>query len=140
MLSGEFRHNLDPKNRIFIPAKHREELGENIMVVYSKRNHCLQVFSKEKWQEYIAPLKSMDKRDSERAYRSLHKDALDISPDAQGRIVLSPALIALAGITKGAVVVGCGEYAEIWSDERYDELMADENDEEIVALLESFGL
>ena len=29
MLSGEYKHNIDPKNRIFIPAKHREELGES---------------------------------------------------------------------------------------------------------------
>ena len=27
MLSGEFRHSIDPKNRLFIPAKHREELA-----------------------------------------------------------------------------------------------------------------
>lgn len=31
MLTGEYRHSLDPKNRIFIPAKHREELGETFM-------------------------------------------------------------------------------------------------------------
>ena len=29
MFLGEFRHNLDTKNRLFIPAKFREELGES---------------------------------------------------------------------------------------------------------------
>ena len=28
VLTGEFRHTVDAKNRLFIPAKHREELGE----------------------------------------------------------------------------------------------------------------
>lgn len=140
MLSGEFRHTLDPKNRLFIPAKHREALGENIMIVRSIRNECLQVYSMEKWMTYIEPIKNMPKRDSERVLRALHKDALEVSPDAQGRIVLSPTLIGFASITKGAVVVGCGEYAEIWAEEIYDKTIEEEDTEEIREILESFGL
>ena len=30
-LCGEFRHSLDAKNRLFIPAKHREKLGDTVM-------------------------------------------------------------------------------------------------------------
>ena len=41
MLSGEFRHQVDTKNRLFIPAKHREELGESFMIVRSIRENCL---------------------------------------------------------------------------------------------------
>lgn len=140
MLSGEFRHSIDPKNRLFIPAKHREELGDTFMVVRSIRENCLQVYSSEEWESYIAPIRKMERRDSERILRTLHRNAAQVSPDSQGRIVLPPALIAYAGIVKGAVIVGCGNYGEIWAEEAYDAMVEAENLEGMKELLESYGL
>ena len=140
MLSGEFRHCLDPKNRLFIPAKHREELGETFMVVRSIRDNCLQVYSLFEWESYIAPIKKMDRKDSEIILRTLHRNAAQVSSDSQGRIVLPPSLIQHASITKGAVVVGCGAYAEIWAEEVYDKKLEEENLDDVRAVLESFGL
>ena len=140
MLSGEFRHCLDPKNRLFIPAKHREELGDTFMVVRSIRENCLQVYSSEEWESYIAPIRKMERRDSEKILRTLHRNAAQVSPDSQGRIVLPPSLIEHASIVKGAVVVGCGGYAEIWAEEVYDSKLLEEDLDDIRATLESFGL
>lgn len=140
MLSGEFRHTLDPKNRLFIPAKHREELGDSFMVVRSIRDNCLQVYSLAEWDRYIEPIRKMDRRDSEVILRTLHRNAAQVSSDSQGRIVLPPSLVQHAGITKGAVVVGCGTYAEIWSEELYDKALEEENLDDVKAVLESFGL
>ena len=140
MLSGEFRHILDTKNRLFIPAKHREELGESFMIVRSIRENCLQVYSMEEWEKYIEPIKRMDRKDSERILRTLHRNAVNVSADAQGRVILSPSLVEHAQITKGAVVVGCGTYAEIWSEEIYEKSLEEENLEDIKSVLESFGL
>ena len=117
MLSGEFRHCLDPKNRLFIPAKHREELGETFMVVRSIRDNCLQVYSSAEWESYIAPIRKMERKDSEIILRTLHRNAAQVSPDSQGRIVLSANLMEYAGITKNAVIVGCVNTAEVWADE-----------------------
>ena len=140
MLSGEFKHNLDPKNRLFIPAKHREELGESFMVARSIRENCLQVYSMSEWEKYIEPIKKMNRKDSEMILRSLHRNAAQVSPDSQGRIVLPVSLVQHANIVKGAVVVGCGTYAEIWSEEIYDKTLEEENLDDIRAVLESFGL
>ena len=140
MLSGEYRHSLDPKNRLFIPAKHREELGDTFMVVRSIRDDCLQVYSSEEWERYIEPIKKMERRDSEKILRTLHRNAAQVTPDAQGRIVLPPSLIQHASIVKGAVVVGCGGYSEIWAEEVYDRKLEEEDLVDIRATLESFGL
>ena len=140
MLSGEFRHILDTKNRLFIPAKHREELGESFMIVRSIRENCLQVYSMEEWEKYIEPIKKMDRKDSERILRTLHRNAVNVSADTQGRVTLSTSLIEHAQITKGAVVVGCGTYAEIWSEEIYEKALEEEDLEDIKSVLESFGL
>ena len=143
MLSGEFRHGIDPKNRLFIPAKHREELtldNECFMVAKSIRENCLKVYSMTEWEEYISPIKKMERKDSERILRALHKDAAQVAPDSQGRIVLPPALVAYAGIIKGAVIVGCGNYGEIWAEEAYEAMVNAENLEGMKELLESYGL
>ena len=143
MLLGEFRHSLDAKNRLFMPAKHREELSDgsgNFVVVKSIRENCLQVYSEREWEEYIAPIQRMERKASEFALRALMKDAALVAPDAQGRIVLNPALVTHAGITKGAVIVGCGKYAEIWAEEAYDAMISEENLDDVKALLESYGL
>ena len=140
MLSGEFRHCLDPKNRLFIPAKHREELGDTFMVVRSIRENCLQVYSSQEWESYIAPIRKMERRDSEKILRTLHRNAAQVSPDSQGRIVLPPTLVQYAGIVKGAVIVGCGAYGEIWAEEAYEAMLEEENLEGMKELLESYGL
>ena len=140
MLSGEYKHNIDPKNRIFIPAKHREELGESFVVAKSIREKCLRVYSNEEWREYIRPITNLDGKDRDRIIRALSRNAAQVSPDSQGRIVLTPDLIAYAEITKNAMVVGCGGYAEIWSDENYASMVENEDLGSMKDLLESFGL
>ena len=140
MLSGEFKHNIDTKNRLFIPAKHREELGETFMIAKSVRENCLNVYSLEEWEKYIEPIVKMERKNSEAILRALHRNAAQVSPDAQGRIVLPPALVAYAAIEKGAVVVGCGKYAEIWSEEAYDAMADGEDMANLKDLLESYGL
>ena len=116
MLSGEYKHSLDPKNRIFIPSKHREELGESFVVSKSIRERCLRVYSMAEWDAYIEPIKKLDGKDKDRIIRALSRNAAQVSADSQGRIILTPDLIAHAELEKNAVIVGCGGYAEIWSD------------------------
>lgn len=140
MFSGEFKHTLDAKNRLFIPAKHREELGESFMVAKSIRENCLKVYSMAEWEEYISPILKMERKASEAILRALHRDAAQVSPDAQGRIVIPAALVEYAHIEKTAVVVGCGKYAEIWSEADYEAMVEKENMTDIKDLLESCGL
>ena len=140
MLSGEYRHTLDVKNRVFIPAKHREELGESFVVAKSIREKCLRVYSMDEWSAYIKPIESLDGRDKERIVRALSRNAAQVSPDSQGRIVLPPDLVSYAQIEKNAVVVGCGHYSEIWSDVNYAAMVEEEDLVGMKDLLESYGL
>ena len=75
MLTGEFRHILDTKNRIFMPSKHREELGAQFIVARDIREKCLKVYSLEGWANYIAPIKQLDRSLAEKTMRFLHRNA-----------------------------------------------------------------
>ena len=140
MLTGEYRHAVDTKKRLFIPAKHREELGPAFVIVRDIRAPRLKVYSKEGWAAYVEPIEKMPRKDSEAIMRFLHKDAVEGDPDAQGRVLLNKELLAYAGIEKDAVIVGCGEYAEIWSAEAYDKEMASEDVDALRDALERLGL
>ena len=81
-----------------------------------------------------------ERRISEKALRYLHRNALQVSPDSQGRILLSRELLDYAEIEKSAVIVGCSNYVEIWSKENYDRELEGEDSEAISRELEKFGL
>ena len=140
MLGGEYRHNLDPKNRIFIPAKLREELGATFVVAKDIREKCLKVYSQEGWQKYITPLREQKRKLSEKFLRFQHASLAQGTPDSQGRIVLPPELVQHAEIEKNVVIVGCCDYAEIWAEEAYEQLKADQDISEMLAELEELGL
>ena len=140
MLTGEYRHAIDPKKRLFIPAKHREVLGTSFIIVRDIRESCLKVYSEENWQAFIAPIKQMKRAESEKILRFLYRDAVTAEPDSQGRVVLNGTLIEHAKIIKDAVVVGCGDYAEIWSAEEYDRIVGGEDADELREALEAMGL
>ena len=140
MFTGEFEHSVDSKNRIFVPAKFRDELGESFIVSRDLRGARLKIFSLEGWQDYIAPILEQERKISEKAMRYLHRNAVQVSPDSQGRILLTRELLAYAEIEKSAVIVGCSTYAEIWSIENWKAELESESTEDIRLELERFGL
>ncbi len=140
MFTGEYEHNVDSKNRIFVPARFRDELGESFIVSRDMRGARLKIFSLEGWESYIAPIKEQERKISEKALRYLHRNAVQVSPDSQGRIVLTKELLSYAEIEKNAVIVGCSDYAEIWSAENWHDELEGESADDIRAELECFGL
>ena len=53
MLMGEYHHNIDDKNRLIIPSKFREELG-NEFVITRGLDGCLFVYSMDEWNKVIS--------------------------------------------------------------------------------------
>ncbi len=140
LLTGEFRHTVDSKNRIFIPARMREELGESFMIVLDPHECCLQIHSLQGWEEYIAPIKALPRVEKARALRALHSTASVVTPDSQGRVLLPAQLLGIASIEKSAVIIGCESYAEIWSEGIYDEKFGATDYASISEMLRGYGL
>ncbi len=140
MLSSNFRHNVDSKNRLFVPAKYREELGETFVVSQSIRGNYLKIYSQEEWEKYIAPIKLLPRKTSEAALRFLIGNSIEVSPDGQGRIIIPPTMLKFASIVKGTVIIGCGDYAEIWAEEAFVVEPTVQDSEGIRNALEDAGL
>ena len=139
MLMGKFTHNLDAKNRLFIPAKHRDQLGETF-VITRNIDKCLSVFSMEEWEKYTDKLEQLPTTQAREIARFIYSNAADVQPDSQGRVLIPAELLAYAGIAKGAVVVGCGRHAEIWAEAGYAKLKEEEDVTLMLEELEELGL
>ena len=72
--------------------------------------------------------------------RFLHSSLAQVTPDSQGRIVLPPELIQYAELEKSVLIVGCGDYAEIWAEATYRTMKEEEDVEAMLEELESLGL
>ena len=121
MFIGQYRHNLDAKNRIIVPAKFRDGLGEGF-VVTKGLDGCLSIYTAERWTEMISRLERIPatKREARQYLRSLTSKAVECSLDNQGRIQLPQFLLATASIQKSCVVVGVADHVEIWPEETWD--------------------
>lgn len=123
MFTGEYHHQLDEKGRIRIPAKLKDALGA-APVITRGSDGCLFVFTKEKADEmFFSNFEGNEFASSERtkARRILASSASVLEEDKQGRVLLSPKHIALAGIKKNVVTIGAYDRVEIWSEERWNE-------------------
>lgn len=115
---GKFTHNVDPKGRLFVPAKLREELGDVFYVMIGLENSLL-VFPEAKWETVNENFNSVPLSDSG-ALRYMRANVARCEPDKQGRFVLPPILRKYANLTDEVTFLGQGDHAEIWDAEAYN--------------------
>ena len=115
---GKFTHNVDPKGRLFVPAKLREELGDVFYVMIGLEN-SLMVFPEAKWAQVNESFNSVPLSDSG-ALRYIRSNVARCEPDKQGRFVLPPILRKYANLTNDVTFLGQGDHAEIWDVEAYN--------------------
>ena len=133
MFLGEFSHNLDAKGRLFMPAKFREQLSETFVVARSF-DTCLAVYPTQKWNTLCEKIRALPEWKSKKLARFLYPSACEAAPDAQGRILIPCALRDYAGLGKSAVVIGMGDYAEIWEPQKLDAARADDTPADIIEM------
>ena len=125
-----FTPRLDDKGRLFLPAKWRETLGERV-VLTKGADRCVTGYSAAGFNAHVsarlrrAPTSSRAVRDLRRA---LMGAAEPNKPDGQGRITIPLRLRQYAGLDKDCVVVGAGDYFEIWEAGAYDDIERAGND------------
>ncbi|KPU44045.1 protein MraZ [Oxobacter pfennigii] len=122
MFIGEYQHTMDPKNRIFIPSKFRDDLGERFIITKGLDN-CLYAYTVEEWANLEEKLKNLplSSKDARAFARFFFSGAADCVPDKQGRVIIPNNLIEYAQIDKEVVLIGVSTRFEIWSKEKWDE-------------------
>lgn len=120
---GRHAHNLDAKGRLAIPARFREALAEGLILTRGI-DRCLALYPMAAWRplaDKVAALPVTD-ADARNFRRLVFAEAVDLMLDAQGRILVPPALREYAGIEREAWVVGVDTSIEIWSPRQWAEV------------------
>jgi MraZ protein len=115
VLLGEHEHALDDKNRLTLPARLREQLGERV-VVSRGLDGCLYVYSEPEWARLAERVGSLDpfNREARTMQRWFFASGSDAELDKQGRVVIPAALLTVAGIGREVTVAGVNDHLEIW--------------------------
>ncbi len=121
---GESEHTLDDKNRVSLPIRHREELGETVMIGRGTRGQ-INVLPVGLWKEMVdrAQQASQDRSDIDDTVRFLFSYN-EAELDRQGRMVIPALLRRHAELFDDMVVLGSGDRVEIWSREKWQDRAA----------------
>ncbi|MBR2176566.1 MAG: division/cell wall cluster transcriptional repressor MraZ [Clostridia bacterium] len=139
MLIGTYQHNIDPKGRVIIPAKFREELGD---VFYATRgdDFTIAILSKKAWDELGEKIAQLPSSKTVKLRRFLFSNAAELVPDKQGRVLLPQKLREYAGIEKDVVINGAGSRVEIWDSAAWDKYDSDQSEEDVFGLMEELEI
>jgi MraZ protein len=124
--TGAFRHTLDDKNRLTIPSGWRAAHAPEDAFLIVPLDGCLGVLPPtevEKLYQRIAA-QSLSDSEAQEAAADFFAKTLAFSFDKAGRVMLTPELIAHAGITKDAVLVGMLTKFNLYSPSEWDRVQA----------------
>ena len=117
-LSGTYPQGLDQRLRLTIPADWRDQMGNpaKIMVMKDWTEKALIILTPEEEEQYQKKISGkMFNNKVKRLSTIIGKNSETIPFDSQGRLRISDDLLAYAGITKSAKLVGCGNRIQIYS-------------------------
>ena len=140
---GKYPAKLDEKNRLFVPAKLRTELGEDFFVTLGVNcgHRCLTVYTSEDWDTLSKNYNTLPISQRSAATSLIFMNATECNPDKQFRFGLTQFLLDYAGISKDVMIVGRAGQAEIWDAAEF-KAFEEENltPEKLLASLEAIGL
>ena len=140
---GKYTAKLDDKNRLFVPAKLREELGEDFFVTLGVNcgHRCLTIYKAADWQTLSDNYNTLPISQKGAATSLIFMNAVECEPDKQFRFGLSQFLLSYAGIQKEVMIVGRAGQAEIWDLNEFEAFEAENlTPEKLLASLEAIGL
>lgn len=121
---GEYQHRLDPQSRVAIPARYRDEFRAGIYLTRGF-DQCVWAFSPDEWERYSARYAAMspNSRIARTLRRRVFGSTFDVELDRQGRVVLPQPLRQFAGLQEEVVIVGAGNWLELWDKSRWDDML-----------------
>src|SRR5262245_56187104 len=128
--NSSYRHGVDEKRRLQIPAKWRPTKPgvEFTLVLWpkAKEGPCLRALPPQQMAALMRDIDAMPNTDPNKVVlkRFIGSESVQAPLDKNGRICLPEEMARAAGITDQAVLVGLLDRFEIWSHQRYERVKA----------------
>src|SRR5665647_8943 len=141
MFIGEYQHAIDSKNRMIIPTKFRDGLG-NELIITKGLDGCLYIYTLAEWKIMEDKLKKLPltSKDARAFVRFFFSGANEITIYKQGRALIPQNLCEYAGLQKEIVSIGVSTRIEIWAKDKWDKYNdSDMNFDEIAEKMSELG-
>ena len=124
MFLGEFKHSIDDKGRITVPARYRQLLADGAYITqgFDRNLMVLREANFEMISRRINAM-SLTKPNVRELRRVLFSKAQKVELDKNGRILVPPFLRTEIGLNGDVLLIGVGDYFEIWSPDRWEAQM-----------------
>ncbi len=120
---GLYRHTLDVKSRVAVPAQFREKLGETFYVMKGP-DTCLFVYDQEGFDAITMQFAEYSSTYDDRNMQRLRfAGAFSPELDKQGRFVIPQDLVEYANLKKDLVIFGMNNRIEIWDADEWNKTM-----------------
>lgn len=136
---GSSTYSLDAKNRIFIPAKYRDELGNTFYITRGIED-CLTIYTEVEWDLFLQRLDKIPNTTGGEVKEYFMSAAQKCVLDGSGRILLDGTLKTHSQINKNVVFVGAGRIINVWSEENWNIREANRNRKGMASILEQYEL
>ena len=140
---GKYPAKLDEKNRLFVPAKLRAELGDDFYVTLGVNcgHSCLTIYTAQDFKTLSDNYNSLPISQRAAATSLIFMNATQCNPEKQFRFGLTQFLLDYAGINREVMIVGRAGQAEIWDAESFKAFEKENlTPEKLLASLEAIGL
>jgi len=119
MFLGQYQHNLDDKGRLTIPARYRDLLAADGAYVLQGFDNNLMVLTAPTFEAISRRVNQMSLTDptARLLKRLIFSTADRVEVDRAGRILLPQFLRQAAQLNGDVIIVGAGDFFEIWSPE-----------------------
>jgi len=127
--SSAFKHGVDEKRRVQIPAKWRPAKPVDFtLILWPKSSHgmCLRVLPHKEMVRLLKEIEDMPSTDPNKLTlkRFIGSESVQVSVDKGGRICIPEDKANAADIKDQAMLVGLLDQFEIWNPERYEKVKA----------------
>jgi MraZ protein len=121
VLVGTYPRSVDAKGRLLLPSELVRDLDATDRQGYylAPGDGCISLYQRSTFSGLTRAMSQPTPFAHPRFNRAFFGRAAYRPCDAMGRILLPEGLRAEAGIGGEAVLVGCGEYLEIWAKDRH---------------------
>ena len=116
---------MDLKGRVSLPSAFRREVDGDRFVLLQWEPNYLTLFPQEKWDEVQGRLLEFRRSDASawNSVRMIISNAVEVSPDKLGRILVPSTLQSAAGLSGAVLLSGNLDRVELWDPETYTEVV-----------------
>ena len=135
---GTFDYAMDERGRVPLPPRYRDAFRNGIVLSQGSPDRCLRIYTQEAFGAQAAQTLAQPslRRSGRDLRKSLFSRSYDAELDKQNRILIPGQMREYAGLSGKVLVIGVGDWLEVWSPDAYEAEMT-RVDAELETTLES---